>query len=64
MTRLSTVPVTGATGATHARDPPSRFGLCALWPALSVPMSAPAQARTATAGRAARPDQHSRGNPP
>ena len=64
MTRLSTAPVTGAPSATHARDPPSRFGLCALWLALSVPMSAPAQARTATAGRAARPGRHSRGDPP
>jgi len=60
---LSTVPVSGVPRATRARDSPYRFRLCALWLALSVPVSAPAQAQTATAGRAARPDPHSRGNP-
>jgi hypothetical protein len=63
MTRLSTVPVAGEPSATRARDSPSRLCVCALWPALSVPVSAPAQVQTATAGRAGRPDPHSRGNP-
>ena len=64
MTCLDAVPVAGATGATRARDSPSRFGLRALWLARSVPVSAPAQAQTATAGRATRPGPHSRGDPP
>jgi hypothetical protein len=64
MTRLDAVPVTGAPRATRARDSPSRFGLCALWLALSVPVSAPAQGQGNTAGRAVRPDQHSQRNPP
>jgi hypothetical protein len=63
MTRIGTVPVPDEPSATRARDSPSRLGICALWLALSVPVSAPAQAQTDTACRAVRPDPHSRGNP-